>query len=250
MTPARVGTSGFVYPHWRGRFYPEGLPAKRWLGYYAERFDTVELNATFYRLPTPKSVEGWAAGVPEGFVYAVKGSRFITHIKRLRDAEPGLDRFFGALGPLSGRMGPVLWQLPPQLKPDPGLLGAFLALLPKDFEHVVELRNAEWYADPVYRVIEDAGASLCLHDLVDVEPPRPAPGRISYRRFHGAGGRYGGRYGARRLEPHAREIERLAARGVPCFAYFNNDRDADAVHDARTLLRRLGGPALGPDGPV
>lgn len=246
MPAPRIGTSGYVYPHWRGRFYPAGLPARAWFEFYAERFDTVELNTTFYRLPTEKGVKGWAEQAPRGFLFAVKGSRYLTHLKRLKDPGQGLERFFEALAPLRRRVGPVLWQLPPQMKPDLGRLDAFLQALPRGFEHVVEPRDEAWYGEALYALLEDRGASLCLHDLVEIEAPFPPPGSIYYRRFHGARGKYGGRYGPSRLAPTAREIERLASRGVPCFAYFNNDRDADALADAWALRRLVGAsPARG-----
>ncbi|MGC4117791.1 MAG: DUF72 domain-containing protein [Myxococcales bacterium] len=237
----RVGTSGYVYPHWKGRFYPDGLPARQWLPYYAQAFDTVELNNTFYRLPSEKAARGWAAAAPEGFLFAVKGSRFLTHIKRLKDTEQGLQRFFESLAPLAGRIGPVLWQLPPQMKADLARLRDFLQALPRfgRFEHVVEPRSAGWYTDAFYRLLADEGASLCLHDLPMKDapaPPTPPPGRIYYRRFHGLAARYSGRYGRAALSPVADQMLSLARSGVPCFAYFNNDASAHAVADARDLL--------------
>lgn len=243
MSAPRIGTSGYVYPHWRGRFYPADLPARAWLEYYAARFDTVELNTTFYRLPSEKAARGWADGAPPGFLFAVKGSRYLTHLKRLKDSGQGLERFFGALAPLRGKVGPVLWQLPPQMKPDLGRLDAFLQALPRGFAHVVEPRGEGWYGEGLYRLLEERGAALCLHDLLAVPTPWPPPGPLYYRRFHGAHRKYGGRYGPERLEPAAREIEALAARGVPCFAYFNNDAEADAVADALALRRRVRVPA-------
>ncbi|MBI5545318.1 MAG: DUF72 domain-containing protein [Deltaproteobacteria bacterium] len=245
----RIGTSGYVYPHWRGRFYPEDLPGRAWLAWYAERFDTVELNNTFYRLPTEKAARGWAAQVPRSFLFAVKGSRFLTHVKRLKDTGEGIRRFFEAIAPLAGKVGPVLWQLPPTMKPDPPRLKAFLDALPGGFQPVVELRNPDWYCDAVFEVLEEAGASLCLHDLVEASAPFPPPGRLYYRRFHGAGSPYAGRYGPRTLTRFALEMERLAESGRPCFAYFNNDAQAHAVLDAldlRALLEdRLGGAQTG-----
>jgi uncharacterized protein YecE (DUF72 family) len=243
-----VGTSGYVYPHWRSRFYPQGLPAREWLAFYARFFDTVELNNTFYRLPSEKAARGWADASPEGFLFSVKGSRYLTHIKRLKDTEQGLRRFFEALAPLASRVGPVLWQLPPQMKPDLPRLRDFLQALPRrsHFLPVVEARHPDWYGDALYRLLEDEGASLCLQDLVEVPSlPWPPPGRVYYRRFHGVGTRYSGRYGRAALVPRADEMSALAQAGVPCFAYFNNDAEGHAISDARDLVRLLGDPARG-----
>lgn len=235
----RIGTSGFVYPHWRGALYPPKLAEREWLPFYARHFDTVELNTTFYRLPTERAANGWAAGAPSGFLFAIKGSRYLTHVKRLRDTARGVGRFFDALKPLAGKVGPILWQLPPQMKPDIARLAAFLQALPAGFERVVELRNPDWYSEAVFQTLDDHGASLCLHDLLDAEAPFPPPGRLYYRRFHGALGAYSGPYGAERLAPVAAEIVGRLEAGVPCFAYFNNDASADAVFDALDLVRQV-----------
>jgi uncharacterized protein YecE (DUF72 family) len=234
-----VGTSGFVYPHWRGTFYPPGLPHKDELAWYASRFGAVELNNTFYRLPSEAAARGWAARVPAGFVFAVKGSRFLTHVKRLRETGEPVARFFRAIAPLGSRLGPVLWQLPPQMKPDLPRLVAFLRALPPGPRYVVELRSPEWYGDALFEALDGLGVSLCLHDLVDAPDPWPPPGPLLYRRFHGTRGAYGGRYGRRALRPQAAKIAALAAAGRPAFAFFNNDAQAAAVRDAATLLELL-----------
>jgi uncharacterized protein YecE (DUF72 family) len=220
-------------------FYPPGLPQKAELGYYAERFGTVELNNTFYRLPTQAAVAGWAARVPPGFLFAVKGSRYLTHIKRLKDTGVGISRFFEAIRPLGEHRGPVLWQLPPQMKPDVGRLSAFLEALPPGSDAVVELRNEDWYRDEVFEALEQHGASLCLHDLVDAQAPFPPPGPLYYRRFHGTMGAYGGRYGRAGLRGAVAEVAAMARAGRPCFAYFNNDVGGAAIVDAATLLAML-----------
>ncbi|MGI5863483.1 MAG: DUF72 domain-containing protein [Myxococcales bacterium] len=230
-----VGTSGYVYPDWRGVFYPPGLLHKEELAYYASRFRTVELNNTFYRLPSQAAVRGWAERVPPGFVFSVKGSRYLTHLKRFKETGQGIARFFEAIAALGGHLGPVLWQLPPQMKKDPARLAAFLEALPAGHDYAVELRNPDWYCEEVFDLLDRHSASLCLHDMIDAPAPLPPPGPIYYRRFHGLHGSYGGRYGRRALMRPAAEIATLAAAGRPCFAYFNNDRNADAVFDAATL---------------
>lgn len=241
----RVGTSGYQYLHWRDVLYPRGLPLRAWLARYAGYFDTVELNATFYRLPSPAAVDRWRAAVPPGFVFAVKGSRFLTHLKRLRDAGPGLQRFFAPVARLGATLGPVLWQLPPQLAPDLARLDAFLRRLPPG-RHAVEFRDPAWYSAETCAVLDHHGAAFCEHDRVDRRPPRPTGG-FRYLRFHGTTGRYHGRYGPAVLRRWAEELLDWARGGADAFAYFNNDLGGAAVHDALDLLAALGEdrPALG-----
>jgi uncharacterized protein YecE (DUF72 family) len=233
-----VGTSGFVYRHWRGVLYPEDLPAKRWLARYAAEFRTVELNNTFYRLPTAAAVDGWREGTPPGFVFAVKGSRYLTHVKRLGDTGRGVDRFFEVVSRLGPKLGPVLWQLPPRMKPDLARLDAFLAALPRDVRQAVEFRNADWYAEDVCDVLDAHRAAFCEHDLVARAPPRTT-GAWRYLRFHGATGKYQGRYGREGLVAAARDL--LAARRREAWVYFNNDTGGHAISDARDLLALVEG---------
>jgi uncharacterized protein YecE (DUF72 family) len=234
----RIGTSGYQYRHWRGVLYPEGLAQKRWLERYAEVFDTVELNATFYRLPSPEAAERWRDLAPPGFTFAVKGSRYLTHMKRLLDAGPGLRRFFGPVSRLGPKLGPVLWQLPPGMAPDPARLDRFLARLPPG-RHAVEFRDPAWYSGEIGDVLDWHGAAFCEHDLVARAPPR-LTGRFRYVRFHGTTGRYGGRYGAGALRGFAESYLASAARGIPVFVYFNNDLGGHAVRDAVDLLALVG----------
>lgn len=233
-----VGTSGFQYRHWRGVLYPEGLPQARWLARYAEVFATVELNATFYRLPTPAAVAHWREGTPGGFLFAVKGSRYLTHLKRLLDAGEGVRRFYEPVSRLGRKLGPVLWQLPPNMKPDPARLDAFLARLPRG-RHAVEFRDPAWYSEEICAVLDHHRAAFCEHDLVDRAPPRRTGG-FRYVRFHGTTGRYPGRYGAAALRPFAADYLASAGRGEPVFVYFNNDLGGHAVRDALELLELVG----------
>jgi uncharacterized protein YecE (DUF72 family) len=246
MGRIHLGTSGYVYKHWKGRFYPTGLPASRWLPYYAQVFSTVELNATFYRLPTPEAVDGWRAQVPPGFLFAAKGSRFLTHMKRLTEVGLGLERFFGVVRRLGARLGPVLWQLPPQMKkPDAARLEHFLVHLPRDLQHVFEFRDAAWYHEEVLDVLERHGAAVCEHDLVPVPPPR-VTGGFRYLRFHGAGARYAGLYGRAALRPVARDLKRWRDAGRVAWVYFNNDLHGHALLDAFDLSELLGEPVQVP----
>jgi uncharacterized protein YecE (DUF72 family) len=227
-----------MYRHWRGVLYPGGLPQRAWLGRYAGLFDTLEVNATFYRLPTPESVERWRETVPPGFTFAVKGSRYLTHLKRLLDADEGLRRFFRPISRFGPKLGPVLWQLPPHMKPDPERLDRFLGRLPPG-RHAVEFRDPDWYSLETCAVLARHGAALCEHDLVARDPPR-LTGGFRYVRFHGTTGRYAGRYGAAALRRHARDYLASAARGEDVFVYFNNDLGGHAVRDALDLLALVG----------
>ncbi len=240
MGAVRVGTSGYQYRHWRDVLYPEGLPARAWLPRYAAFFDTVELNATFYRLPSADAVDRWRALAPPRFTFAVKGSRYLTHMKRLLDAGAGLRRFFDPVARLGGKLGPVLWQLPPHLKPDLARLDRFLARLPPG-RHAVEFRDPAWYSEETCAVLAAHGAAFCEHDHVKQAPPR-LTGGFRYVRFHGTTGRYSGRYGADALRGPARSYLESAGRGVPVFVFFNNDQGGHAIHDALDLLALVGEP--------
>lgn len=238
MTEVHVGTSGYAYKHWRGILYPKGLPERAWFRRYAEVFGTVELNATFYRLPEAETVERWRDEAPDGFLFACKGSRFITHMKRIRDVEEPLRRYFEPVGRLGRKLAVVLWQIPPRMGADPGRLDAFLARLPAGPRYAFEFRHDGWYTAEVCRVLDRHRTAFCEHDLVDRPPPR-LTGGFRYLRFHGTTGRYAGRYGPDAMRKVARDLARPAPRGVPAFAYFNNDLGGHAVLDALDLLRAL-----------
>jgi uncharacterized protein YecE (DUF72 family) len=243
MRAVHVGCSGWNYPHWRGRLYPSGLPPDRWLTHYAARFSAVEVNATFYRLPSPGAVAAWVAATPPGFVFAVKASRYLTHVKRLRDLDAGLARFAGALAPLvaSPKLGPVLWQLPERFHRDDARLAAALAALPPG-RHAFEFRHPSWFAPEVYALLRRRDAALVIGD----HPKRPFQTRVltadwTYVRFHyGRRGR-GGNYSPAELAAWAARLDAWR-RSVEVFAFFNNDWRGFAVDNARALDARLAAP--------
>ena len=237
MGTVLVGTSGFVYAHWKGILYPRDLPPRLWLARYAREFDTVELNNTFYRLPGPHAVDRWRAGTPPGFVFAAKGSRFMTHMKRLRDPGAGLARYFEPVARLREKLAVVLWQLPPRWRADLPRLEAFLAVLPRGVRYAFEFRDESWYDEAVCEVLDRHGAAFCEHDLLPRRPPR-LTGAFRYLRFHGHTGKYRGRYGAEALAPFARDLARQARRG-DAYVYFNNDVGGHAIMDARDLVALL-----------
>ena len=235
VSQVQVGCSGWVYKHWRGDFYPPGLPQKRWFERYAEEFGTVEINASFYRVPKPETFDGWREKAPEGFRYAVKVNRFSTHLKKLVDVEEALANFIASARRLGSALGPLLHQLPPSLHKDLPRLEAFLNQLPKDLEHVVEFRHHSWYADDVLALLDSQGVGFVVHDLRGLVSPRWASGKTAYVRFHGSGGRYSGRYTDEVLLGWADWLVDQARQGRSAWAYFNNDIHGHAIEDARTL---------------
>jgi uncharacterized protein YecE (DUF72 family) len=237
--PYRIGTSGWIYAHWRGRYYPEKLPVKHWFNYYARQFDTVEINNTFYRLPEARCFDAWRAQAPPGFVYAVKASRYLTHMKKLRDPGEPVERLVARASHLAEHLGPILYQLPPGWRRDTSRLRDFCRQLPRGLIHVFEFRDPDWLHPDTFGVLHDAGMSLCIHDLLPRHPVEVS-GPVAYLRFHGSGSKYGGSYSRQHLRRWSRKIEQFAAAGRTVYAYFNNDQQAFAVHNALTLKSLLG----------
>ncbi|MEW5959693.1 MAG: DUF72 domain-containing protein [Chloroflexota bacterium] len=230
-----IGTSGWVYAHWQGVFYPPDLPQSRWYGHYARRFDTVEINTSFYRLPSEAAFDRWQAQAPPGFVYALKANRYLTHIKRLKDAAEPLERFLVRARRLKDALGPILWQLPPKWGADPARLETFAAGLPPDLVHAFEFRDPRWFVPAVRDILERFGLSFCIFDMPDLPCPPWVTSDVVYLRFHGAGLVYAGRYGQAGLLPWAERVRQWLAGGRTVYAYFNNDAFGHALEDARTL---------------
>lgn len=233
--PVRIGCSGWIYKHWRGLFYPEKLAVKRWFEFYAEEFDTVEINNSFYRLPKPETFEAWRDQAPPGFCYAVKANRFLTQAKKLKDCGEPLQRQMASFYALRPRLGPILYQLPPNLHLNLKRLETFLQLVPNDVTNVFEFRDKSWYTDAVFALLDRYGASFCAHDMPGSQSPRVAVGPIAYLRFHGGIAKYWGRYSDEALMGWTDWITGQARDGRPVWAYFNNDPEAHAIHDAQTL---------------
>ena len=237
----RIGCSGWNYRHWRSAFYPEGLPVKRWFAFYAEHFDTVEINASFYRLPRRKTFEAWHNQAPPGFCYAVKAPRFITHMHKLKD-EGAL--FLENVRHLGNRLGPILYQLPPRWKYDPERLESFLMSRPKDLTHVFEFRDPDWMKEEALELLGRHQASFCAHDMPGQPTPRWATGPVAYVRFHGARSKYGGDYSHETLHGWRDWILDQSRRGRDVWAYFNNDTEARAIADAKELRSLLNQTSL------
>lgn len=238
----RIGTSGWYYDHWRGRFYPEKLPKSRWLQHYAERFDTVEINNTFYHLPKEQTMIGWHDKTPESFLFALKASRYITHVKKLIDPEESLKRFLDLAGLLKSRLGPVLFQLPPSLQKDVPRLEAFTKSLPRGISAVFEFRHASWNDGEVFDLLDKRNMALCMHDMVGCASPRVVTGDCIYLRFHGPAGRYAGNYTKAMLVDWADWLagQRRNVRAI--YVYFNNDVEGYAINNAKTLKALLSSP--------
>ena len=239
MHPIRIGCSGWSYRHWRGLLYPEGLPTTRWFARYAERFDTVELNSSFYHLPPETSFAKWAREAPPGFAFAVKAPRYITHVRKLLDVAEPLAEFLRRARLLGPTLGPILYQLPPRWRFNRDRLGLFLALLPRDLAHVFEFREASWQSDEALAMLEASGASFCTHDMPGMNVRRRAVGPVAYVRFHGTAGKYVGRYSDDALADWAGWMAEQAAVGRQVWAYFNNDIHGHALDDAAALKKLL-----------
>jgi uncharacterized protein YecE (DUF72 family) len=236
-----IGCSGWVYPHWRERFYPRDVPQRAWLDYYAKHFDTVEINNTFYRLPKPSAVEGWVEHSPPGFVFAVKASRYLTHIKRLKTLDPYVDRFYEPLETLvkSEKLGTLLWQFPPNFQRDTDRLSRALRELPAG-RHAFEFRHESWFNNEVYDLLSEHGVALVIGDESSrwISTPHVRTTDWTYLRFHhGSRGRHGN-YSAAEIETWARRISQWR-RDTEVYAYFNNDWEGYAIRNAKRLKELL-----------
>jgi uncharacterized protein YecE (DUF72 family) len=242
-SPVRVGLSGWNYAHWRdGVFYPPRLPASRWLEFYADRFDTVEVNSTFYRLPHPAAVARWLEQTPDRFLFAVKASRYLTHVKRLRDLGPGLARFLEQIEPLlrSPKLGPLLWQLPPTFHRDHDRLAEALAQLPANVRHCVEFRDPSWFVEETYALLREHGVALAIGDRPQVHSfqTHELTAGWTYVRFHGGTRGRRGNYSESELREWAQRLSVWSATHE-VFAYFNNDWEGLAPRNAASLMRLL-----------
>ena len=262
----RIGTSGWHYADWQGRFYPEKLPKNKWFEYYAQNFNTVEVNNTFYHQPKEQTFQNWCEQAPKKFLFTVKANRFITHIKRLKDPKEPLERFFKGVLLLNGNLGPVLYQLPPGFQKDLDRLESFLKVLRNVIlngaqrseeslpplpvsspafgglrmtESVFEFRHKSWFSKDVYDLLREFNAGFCIHDMSGMKVPRVITSDVIYVRFHGPTGRYQGNYSKSALQDWACWIKDNLTGKNAVFAYFNNDYNAYAIGNAKTLRGQL-----------
>lgn len=239
----RIGCSGWQYKHWSGDFYPAAVRERDWLPHYVRTFDTVELNNSFYRLPSGQAFARWRERTPAGFLFAVKASRYLTHLKKLKDPADPLARFFDAARELGPKLGPILYQLPPRFPLNLERLHTFLDALPLGYRHVMEFRDPTWYAPAALDLMQASGVALCLHDMTGSATDRVRVGPFVYVRFHGVT-RYGGRYDDESLASWAEWLGAEHAAGRDVFAYFNNDVGGHAPRDALHLRRMVRPVAL------
>ncbi len=233
--PIRIGTSGWHYKHWLGKFYPTGTPASGMLDFYARHFDTVELNNSFYHLPKQAALDRWRESTSPGFCFSVKASRFLTHMKKLKDVEAGLAKFLEAAEILDQKLGPILFQLPPGWEVDVDRLRSFLTLLPHRHRYAFEFRNVSWETAQVYDLLSQFGIGYCAFDLAGYQSPVQITADFAYVRLHGPGGKYQGSYGQDALEGWAGRIAAWRRELSAVFVYFDNDDSAYAAENARVL---------------
>ena len=239
MAKVHIGTSGWHYNHWRGPFYPEKLPASRMLEFYTARFDTVELNNSFYKLPSVQTFENWRQATSAGFCFAVKASRFLTHNKKLKDPESALQNFLPRAQALQEKLGPILFQLPPRWRVNVERLEEFLQALPRRHRYVFEFREPSWNTEAVYSTLRRHNAAYCIYELDCFLSPLEITADFSYVRLHGPGGKYQGCYSGATLRQWARQIEEWSKlRAI--YIYFDNDQAAYAAQNALALKRLVG----------
>jgi uncharacterized protein YecE (DUF72 family) len=238
-----IGTSGWTYDGWRGPFYPEHVPKKRWLAWYSSIFRTTEINGSFYRTPSLEAVRGWREQTPHDFLFAWKASKFITHWKRLsRQSQNSLELMETRLAELGPKLGPVLFQLPARFKADRQRLADFLKMLSKRRTYAFEFRDASWYEEPILELLREHNIALCLSDHHDAPAPWEVTADHVYIRGHGPTGRYHGRYRKPTLDQWADSIGRWKRRRKTVFCYFDNDVKSAAPKDAERLLDLVGQP--------
>jgi uncharacterized protein YecE (DUF72 family) len=235
-----IGTSGWSYKSWEKHFYPGDVRIADHFHFYATQFPTVEINLTFYRLPPPKTVKGWRDKAPDGFIYAVKGSRFITHMKKLRNVKDGLDKYFHRIGPMKSKVGVVLWQLPPMLTLDLDRLEGFLKILPKSYCYAVEFWHRSWMVPQTFAVLRKYNVGHASVSSLAMPMDRTITSDIVYIRFHGLKNGAAHDYTRAELQPWARHIREQAGRGKRVFVYFNNDVNVRAPGNAKLLMEMVG----------
>jgi uncharacterized protein YecE (DUF72 family) len=235
-----VGTSGYHYKHWVGKFYPKGLKPQQMLAFYTQQFDTVELNNSFYRLPSGEAFESWRRSTPKGFCFAVKASRYITHMKKLKDPESGLSNFLPRAEALGKKLGPILFQLPPHWSCDISRLAEFLEHLPKGHRYSFELRDRSWHTEEVYDLLRRHNAALCIYELAGFQSPLEITADFAYIRLHGPKERaYQGSYSRAALMKWARRIRKWGDELKSVYLYFDNDEAGYAAKNATQIKRLL-----------
>jgi uncharacterized protein YecE (DUF72 family) len=236
-----IGTSGWHYDHWKGPFYPENIESEKMLSFYKKHFRTTEINNSFYRLPQQATLDIWKNSVPAGFVFSVKGSRYITHMKKLKTPSAGVPPLLEAVEALGEKLGPILFQLPPRWHINLERLEAFLEFLPHRFRYAFEFRDSSWFARRTYEILASRGAAFCLYHLAGQLSPKEVTADFVYVRLHGPGKAYQGSYDNRTLAGWADAFSAWRNQGREIFCYFDNDQNAYAVRDALRLQEMFSG---------
>ncbi len=235
-----IGTSGWHYEHWKGPFYPEELPSDHFLAYYARYFQTAEVNNTFYHLPTEKAIADWRDTVPAGFIFAVKASRYITHMKKLREPQQTLSAFLKRMEILGDKLGPILFQLPPYWHFNLERLKAFLEALPRDLRYAFEFRDESWINDSTSELLAEHNAAFCIYDFAGTQVSKIVTSDLVYVRLHGPEVAYAGQYGTEMLAEWAKDFLGWKRQGKQVFCYFDNDEAGYAAQDAMRLKEMVG----------
>lgn len=232
-----IGTSGWKYKHWKGAFYPAGLRDNEEFDYYISHFNTVKINNSFYRLPSTDTFRNWCRNAPASFIYAVKVSRYITHMKKLSIDSKQISLFFSRIAYLENKLGPLLFQLPPGWAVNSERLKSFLEILPKEHRYVFEFREHSWYQQPVYDQLIKHNCAFCIYDLAGHQSPFVVTANFVYIRLHGPAGKYQGSYIKRQLEQWARRCKDWMEQGLDVYVYFDNDDSGHAPANAATLIK-------------
>lgn len=233
----RIGTSGWNYPHWKNIFYPENLSRGKWLEFYIKHFETVELNATFYRLPAEKTFQNWYKRTPKGFIWSLKASKFITHTRRLKDVQEPLNKFYSAVSKLKEKCGPILFQLPPSLVFEKNLLEDFCEVLDSSYKYTLEVRNKSWINDDTFEILKKYNVAFCISDTAGKYPyHEEITADFVYIRLHGPTKLYASEYTEQAISHWA---EKLTNWGKDAFVYFDNDFEGYAIKNAKMLKRKL-----------
>jgi uncharacterized protein YecE (DUF72 family) len=230
-----IGTSGWHYAHWRGAFYPIELPAREWLTFYAQHFESVEINNSFYHLLEVATLQTWAENTPPGFRFAAKASRYLTHMKKLKDPQPALSNFLSRIEALGAKLGPILFQLPPHWRCDLERLETFLSALPGEHRYAFELRDPSWQTPAVFALLARHRAASCVYDLAGVQSPAELTTDFAYVRLHGPAGPYQGCYSRDALATWAERLREWASRLAEIYIYFDNDEAGYAARNALEL---------------
>lgn len=234
-----IGTSGWYYKHWDDVFYPKEVKSTDRLHFYAAQFCTVEVNTTFYHLPSLETVKNWNDLVPKNFIFSIKASRYITHIKRLVDYEKSLPKFFESLKSIQSKLGPILFQLPPSFEKNAERLEAFLKHLKKDHNYTFEFRHPSWFDDEIYSLLKHYQAALCITDLGGSLSPEEITAKFIYIRLHGPKSAYQGYYGTKKLTIWKDKLLKWAHEGLSIYCYFDNDEKGYAIQDASELKKMI-----------